>query len=198
MLRDTSIRAPRAGVVYAVPVREGQYVQGGDLIVAVADLSKVQVRAFVDEPEIGKLTPGQKVNVTWDALPGRVWEGQLTRVPANVVQRGSRNVGEITTVIDNSDMKLLPNVNVTVNVITAERPNALSVSREAVHQLQGGEHYVYEIVDGKLKEREVKMGISNLTRIEITSGISDGTLIALGSTNNQPLRDGLPVKVISR
>jgi HlyD family secretion protein len=197
MLRDTNIRAPRAGTVYALPVHAGQFVQAGDLIVAVADLTHVQVRAFVDEPEIGKLSPGQRVNVTWDAIPGRTWQGQLTRVPTSVTQVGARNVGEITTSIDNSDLKLLPNVNVSVNVVTAERDNVVTVPREAVHQ-HGGANHVYEVVNGKLKERDVKMGISNLTRIEITSGVDPGIIIALGSTTNQPLMDGLAVKIVQR
>jgi HlyD family secretion protein len=197
MLRDTNIRAPRAGTVYALPVRAGQFVQAGDLIIAVADLTHVQVRAFVDEPEIGKLTPGQRVNITWDAIPGRIWHGQITRIPTAITQVGARNVGEITTSVDNSDLKLLPNVNVSANVITAERDNVITVPREAVHQ-HGGENHVYEIVNNKLKERDIKMGISNLTRIEITSGITPGMTIALGSTTNQPLTDGLPVKIVSR
>jgi len=197
MLRDTNIRAPRAGTVYALPVRAGQFVQAGDLIIAVADLSRVQVRAFVDEPEIGKLTPGQRVNITWDAIPGRVWHGQITRIPTAVTQVGARNVGEITTSVDNNDLKLLPNVNVSANVVTAERDNVITVPREAVHQ-HGGENHVYEVVNNKLKERDIKMGISNLTRIEITSGITPGMTIALGSTTNQPLTDGLSVKIVSR
>lgn len=197
LLRDTNIRAPRDGMVYSLPVHEGQFVQAGDLIVAVADLSKVQVRAFVDEPEIGRLAPGQIVRVTWDALPGRVWQGTLTRVPTTVIQRGSRNVGEITTTIDNPDLKLLPNVNVSANVITAERNGVLTVPREAVHQ-HGGESHVYEIANGKLKQHNVTIGIADLTRIEIMSGVSEGTLVALGTMTNQRLGDGVPVRVVAR
>jgi HlyD family secretion protein len=197
MLRNTNIRAPRAGTVYSLPVRAGQFLQAGDLIVAVADLSHIQVRAFVDEPEIGKLSPGQRVNITWDAIPGRTWQGTLTRVPTSITQVGSRNVGQITTTVENTDRKLLPNVNVSVNVITAERENVVTVPREAVHQ-QGNEHFVYEVADGKLQQRDVTMGISNLTRIEITSGVKAGTTIALASTTNQSLRAGLRVRIIQR
>ena len=50
----------------------------------------------------------------------------------------------------------------------------------------------------KLQERDVKMGISNLTRIEITSGINPGMTIAVGTTTNQPLTDGLSVKIVQR
>ena len=58
-MKNANISAPREGLVYSLPVRDGAFVNTGDLLVQVADLHKVRVRAFVDEPEIGKLHPGQ-------------------------------------------------------------------------------------------------------------------------------------------
>ena len=107
-------------MVYSLPVRQGAFVNPGDLLVQVADLHKVQVRAFIDEPEIGKLRKGQQVEVTWDAIPGRVWQGTLESLPTTVVQRGTRMVGEVTCVVDNSDLKLLPNTNISVAVVIAD------------------------------------------------------------------------------
>src|ERR1700727_2886998 len=69
-LQHSNVTAPFAGTVYLVPVRPGSYVNGGDLLVQVAVLEKVRVRAFVDEPEIGHLAKGQPVEVKWDAMPG--------------------------------------------------------------------------------------------------------------------------------
>ena len=101
LLRNSNVTAPRAGVVYSLPVQQGAFVNAGDLLVQVADLHKVRVRAFVDEPDIGKLQQGQEVEVTWDALPGRVWKGRLEVLPTTVVQRGTRVVGEVTCVVEN-------------------------------------------------------------------------------------------------
>ena len=196
-LQKSDIRAPRDGEVYSLPVREGQFVGEGDLIVAVANLTKVQVRAFVDEPDIGRLQVGQKVQLTWDAIPDRVWQGTLAQLPTNVTTRGPRNVGEITCTIDNGDKKLLPNVNVSVNVITAKDENALSVPREAVHQENSG-RFVYQIVGDELKRTPVDTSVSNLTRIVVTKGLSDNAVVALGSLSSQPLRDGLEVRVAER
>src|ERR1700743_1658608 len=80
-LQHSNVTAPFAGTVYLVPVRAGSYVNGGELLIQVANLDKVRVRAFVDEPEIGRLAKGQQVEVKWDAMPGRTWKGTLTRVP---------------------------------------------------------------------------------------------------------------------
>jgi HlyD family secretion protein len=195
LLAKSNITAPRAGTVYSLPIREGSFVNAGDLIVQVADLTKMQVRAFVDEPEIGKLQQDQRATITWDAVPGRTWEGVITRVPSTVVQRGTRNVGEVVAAVDNKDLKLLPNVNVNVLVTTEKADNALTVSREAVLQ-NGDRRYVFAINGDKLHRRDVETGIADLTRIQIIKGIDEGTKVALGSANQQALYDGAPVKLV--
>jgi len=196
LLSNSSVTAPREGVVYSLPVQQGAFVNTGDLLVQVADLHKVRVRAFVDEPDIGKLQKGQEVEVTWDALGGRAWKGTLEALPTTVVQRGTRVVGEVTCVVDNSDLKLLPNTNVNVAVITARLENALTVPREAVHQDAKGQ-YVYQVVDGVLKRRDIETSASNLTRIAVTGGLPDSALIALGATNMRSLDAGVPVKPVN-
>jgi len=196
LLKNSNVTAPRAGVVYSLPVQQGAFVNAGDLLVQVADLHQVRVRAFVDEPEIGKLRKGQEVEVTWDALPGRVWKGKLDILPTTVVQRGTRVVGEVTCVVDNGDLKLLPNTNVNVAVITARVENALTVPRESVHQDSNGQ-YVYQVVNGELKRREVQTSVSNFTRIAITSSLPDDAVLALGATNMHPLGDGMAVKSVN-
>ncbi len=195
LLLRSSVVAPSAGTVYALPVKAGTFVNTGDLLVEVANLSQVQVRTYVDEPDIGRLAPGQAVEVTWDAMPGRTWQGKVTQTPSRVVLFGTRNVGEITCAVDNRDAKLLPGVNVNVSIITARRDQAITVSREAVHQ-EDGHRFVYEIVEGELKPQDVTTAISNLTRIQVTQGLQPGTDVALGSLNGTPLRPGLAVKVV--
>ena len=197
LLRNLNVRAPFAGIVYTLPVRASAYVNGGEVLVQVANLKDIQVRAFVDEPEIGRLAVGEKVEIRWDAVPGRTWEGKLTRVPASVSTVGTRTVGEITTEIDNFDRKLLPNVNVNVSIITARHNDVLTVSREAVHDVNG-KRYVYQIVGQKLQAQEVQTGLSSLTQVEITQGLSEGATIALGALNGAPLRSGIEVKVVER
>jgi HlyD family secretion protein len=197
LLKNLNVRAPFAGTVYSLPVRASAYVNGGEVLVQVANLQDVQVRAFVDEPEIGRLAVGQNVEIRWDAIPGRTWEGKLTRVPVSVTTVGTRTVGETTTNIDNFDRKLLPNVNVNVSIVTARQSDVLTVSREAVHDLNG-KRYVYKISGQKLQAQEVQIGLSSLTQVEITQGVSAGTTIALGALNGSPLRNGMEVKAVER
>src|SRR5438270_2718846 len=197
LLKHSNVTATFAGTVYQLPVKRGAYVNAGELLVQVANLEKVRVRAFVDEPEIGRLAKGQPVEVRWDAIPGRIWQGTLTRVPTSVTMVGTRTVGEITSEIDNTDRKLLPNVNVNVGIVTARHDSTLTVSREAVHDMDG-KRYVYTINKDKVQAQEVQTGLSSLTRVEVVKGISDGALVALGAVNAQPLHNGMEVKVVDR
>ena len=195
VLHQLNIRAPFDGVVYSLPILLGAYLNPGDLILQEADLSKVRVRAFVDEPDVGRLAPGDRIEVTWDAMPERTWEGTVSVIPAVIKLHGTRNVGETTCVVDNRDFKLLPNVNVGVTIITAEHRDVLTVPREAVHQ-EDSKSYVYQIVNNELQRRYIQTSISNLTKVEVAGGLPENALVALGPVNSKPLRNGLAVKVV--
>jgi HlyD family secretion protein len=193
-LRKSSVRAPFDGIVYSLPVKPGAFVQAGDLLLQEADLSRVLVRAFVDEPDIGRLQPGQRVEITWDAIPGRTWIGALSTVPSTVRLRLSRNVGETTCILDNSDLRLLPNINVGVTIVVAEHSNVLTLERDAL-RIDEAKPYVYRMVDNHLKHQTIEVSLQNLTRVEITSGLSEGDSVALPA-EDKPLFDGAAVKVV--
>ena len=195
VLRNCNIRAPFDGTVYFLPARAGAFVNVGDLLLQEADLSQLQIRAFVDEPEIGRLAIGQTVQIGWDALPGRSWLGTVTTLPSTVVNRGSRVVGEVFCKVDNSARLLLPNVNVSTTIIATSKQNALTVPREAVRE-DSGRNYVYLLQGSHLRRRDVKLGISNLTRVELLDGISPNDVIAVQSFSPSPMSDGVEVKVV--
>lgn len=194
-LSKSSVRAPFDGIVYTLPVKQGAYVQIGDLLLQEGDLSKMLVRSFVDEPEIGRLVSGQKIEVTWDAVPGRIWNGTVNTIPSTVKLHGARNVGEVTCTVDNHDLRLLPNVNVGVTVITAEHGNVLTLPREAV-RMDDTKPYVYQVVNGVLKRRDVEVSLQNLTQVEITAGLPEHAQVILSSADAKPLVDGAHVRVV--
>ena len=192
VLNQANVRAPFAGTVYSLPVSKSEYVEQGTLLLQMADLSKMQVRGYFDEPEIGKLRVGQPITIEWDARPGKEWHGHIARVPSTIITYGTRNVGEVLITIDDAEEQLLPNTNVRVTVIVANEGNVLNVPREALHT-DRGKGYVYRVVNGKLRRTEVGVGNLNLTQVEVLSGLKEGDQVALGSTNGVPLVDGMPV-----
>ncbi len=195
VLRNSMVRAPFDGTVYAIPVRQDAFVNTGDLLLQMANLDEMQVRTFVDEPEIGRLALGQPVQVTWDAVPGRAWTGHVKTLPSTVVNRGSRVVGETMCSVTNNDGKLLPNINVNVTIITSSKANALVIPREALKEIDGRK-YVYIVRDNRLVRREVTTGVSDLTSIEIAEGLNANETIAVSSLSPTPLTDGIMVKII--
>lgn len=195
ILAQLDIRAPFDGVVYSLPVKAGAYVNPGDLVLQEADLSKVLMRAFVDEPDVGRLAVGNRVEMTWDALPGRIWETTVNTVPAAVKLHNTRTVGETTCIVDNSDFRLLPNINVGITIIAAEHQQVLTVPREAI-RLEDEKAYVFEVANDQLVKKQIQTSISNLTNVEVTAGLSENAVVALNSINTRPLKNGIAVKVV--
>jgi HlyD family secretion protein len=195
VLTQTTVRAPAAGTIYVRDTGITEYVEEGKLLMQMADLRHERVRAYFDEPEIGKLAVGQKIQIKWDAKPGRSWSGEVIRVPITVTTYGTRNVGEVLIQIDDAKGELLPDTNVTVTVATSSEANAMSVPREALHS-ENGQPYVFKVVKDGLKRTPVSTGTINLTQVAILSGLSDGDSVAIGSTNGQPLQEGVSIKVV--
>jgi HlyD family secretion protein len=197
VLAQTSVRAPAAGTIYSINTGRTEYVEAGKLLLQLADLHHERVLAYFDEPEIGELAVGQKIQIKWDGdpQPDRVWNGHIERTPVTVITIGTRNVGEVQVKIDGADGGLLPETNVTVKVTTHSEANALSVPREALHS-EGGKPYVYKVVNDELVRTAVTTGTINLTQAAILSGLAEGDRVATGSTNGQPLQEGVLIKVV--
>jgi len=195
VLDRTTFRAPIAGSVYSIPVGHGDFVEEGKLLLQLADLHRVRVRAYFDEPEIGRLAKGQKIRIVWDARPGHEWHGHITQVPSTITSYGTRNVGEVLVAIDDADNSLLPETHVTVTVTTSSEPNVLTIPREALHS-ENGKPYVFRIVSDNLVRTPITIGVSNLTAVPVTSGLKDGDVVATVSLNGLPLEEGVPVKVV--
>jgi HlyD family secretion protein len=193
---QTSCRAPIAGTAYSVNSKPTEFVEAGKVLLELADLEHVRVRAYFDEPEIGQLAIGQKILIKWDAKPDQLWHGHIARLPANVITYTTRNVGEVLVAIDDRDGELLPDTNVTVTVTTHSETNGLSVPREALHA-ENRKNYVYKVIDGdRLEVVPVTIGTITLTQVAILSGLKEGDVVATGTTNGQPLQTGVPITVV--
>src|ERR1700722_824593 len=197
-VRDGRITAPTDGTLYSLPVKAGDYVRVGDLLAQMADLHRVRVRAFIDEPELGAIQQNEPVKITWDALPNRTWAGRTEIVPKQVAPRGTRSVGELLCAVSNDGLELLPNINVNVRINSQERVNVLSVPRGTV-STENGRRFVFvvkknplAVSQSTLEKREIKVGIADSISYEVVSGLQQDELVALpGDTD---LHDGMAVK----
>lgn len=201
-VRNGHITAPVSGTLYSLPVKTGDFVKLGATLAEMADLHKVRVRAFIDEPELGALEENEPVKITWDALPNKTWPGRTEIIPKQVVPRGTRSVGELLCSVNNDKLELLPNINVNVRINSRERLGVLSVPRGAV-EAEGGRRYVYVVKENQLgvgkstlEKREIHVGIADATNYEVVSGLQEGELVAL--PGDVDLRDGMDVIVVSK
>ena len=191
----TTVRAPISGTVYNVNVRATDFVEQGKVLLEMADLDHERVRAYFDEPNIGSLAVGQPVEITWDALPGKVWHGHIERVPVTVIQVETRRVGEALISLDDAGGQLLPNTNVTVYVTTATQSNALIVPNAALRVESAGP-FVFLVVGDELKRTPVAFGTRNVNEAAILSGLKAGDWVATGTLTGQPLQEGIPIKEV--
>jgi len=188
------IHTPFAGTVYSVPVVQYQFVPTGETLLQIADLTRLEVKAYFDEPEIGLLKAGQPVEITWAAQPLQKWHGHVVQAPTTIIAYGgTRNVGECLIAVDDAKGDLLPNTNVTVRVIEQRSDNVLILPREALHT-QGSDDYVFRIIGDHLVKTPVKVGVVNLVDFAIDSGVGQGDRVALRATSDADLSDGLRVK----
>jgi HlyD family secretion protein len=186
-----TVVSPIDGTLYSLPVKLGDFVQTGEVLAEMADLRKVRVRVFVDEPDLGALAVGQDVDVTWDGKPGKVWTGKTEQLPEQVVARGMRSVGDVLCSIDDSDLDLLPNTNVDVQILIHERRGVLAIPRAAVNE-EGDQHYVFLVQGDRVQRRNIIVGIASASMYQIVAGLSPGDVVA--EPVEQTLRPGMKIR----
>lgn len=194
-LEKARIRAPMAGVVYEFPRRLGEYLNPGDLVARVGRTGQVRVRVYVDEPELGRVALGMPVTITWDAQPGKRWQGKVERMPSEISTLGTRQVGEVICVIENPEGDLLPGSNVNAEIRSRVAENALTIPREALRR-DSNQDGVLVLRGDRVEWRSIRLGVGSVTRVQVVEGLSEGDAVALPS--QQPLAPGDRVRPVWR
>lgn len=180
LIEMASIRAPRRGVVYDLPAREGMWLESGGLVARIGEMSRLRVTVYIDEPDLGRVRKGLPVTISWDALPGREWLGMVDQIPAQVIALGTRQVGEVVTVAENPKQDLPPGANINARIRAQVVEGALTIPKAALRR-ENGELGVFVLQDGRVAWRPVEIGSSSETRAEVRRGIKPGELVALPS-----------------
>lgn len=187
-----TLRAPFAATVGRVDMRVGEPA-GANAAIDLVDLSRFHVDVPIDELDIAQIRVGQRAIVTLDALPGRSIDGQVTAIaPQATRSETGTTTYEVTVTLDQDAADVRPGMTAVVEIITAEKSEALLAPRRAV-RVEGGRTYVY-VPDPSLRpqptapgqptpppgqRREVTIGLSNNEFVEILSGLSPGDAILL-------------------
>ncbi|HEY4588368.1 MAG TPA: efflux RND transporter periplasmic adaptor subunit [Thermoanaerobaculia bacterium] len=209
-LTKTTIYAPLSGRVITLNAKEGEVVVSGTMnnpasvIGVIADMAEINAEVDVDETEIVNVKPGQEAVVRVDALPGSEYKGKVVEVGSSGYNRANQpdvTFFKVKVLLDHPDDNLRARMSVRAEIRTASRPGALTVPIQAVVEREGekgqkARKVVYLIAGGKAHERTVTTGISDETRVELTSGLKPGEQVVTGPYRTlRDLKNGDAVQV---
>ena len=197
-LQRLKVLAPFDGTAGLRQINVGDYLKDGTDMVNIEDIEAVLLDFRLAERFQAKVKPGQKAQVTMDALPGRKFIAVIQAIDP-LIDANGRSVG-VRGCIDNRQMQLRPGMFARVNAVFGERDDALVIPEEAIVP-QGGRSTVIRIVEGPNKDEliservTVKVGIRQPGRVEILEGLSKGdSVVVAGQQRLQ--KEGTVVRVI--
>jgi len=192
-IEQTVIRSPIHGVVYLLEARRGSYLRPGDLVAEVGQVDRLRVVVYVDEPELGRIERGMPVSITWDAQPGRRWEGKVEKLPSRIIALGTRQVGEVSCAVANPGRQLPAGANINAEIRTRVVENAVTIPKETLRR-QGASTGVFVLSSDRVSWRTLGLGSTSVTRAQVVEGLEEGAAVALPT--EIPLRNGDRVRAV--
>ena len=177
-----TIVAPLAGVIASVSTQEGETVAAGlnaPTFVTIINLDRLQVDAFVDEVDIGKIRVGQRAVFTVDAFPAKEFEGKVAAIyPKAVIQENVVNYDTVIEITSPYSGLLRPEMTASVTILLEARSGVLAIPAKAVKRLRG-KTVIYVPGAGGPEPREVKVGWKDGPWLEVVSGLNEGEAVLL-------------------
>ena len=184
-LSNTSLYAPMSGVISRRNLDPGAFAGANTVVLSMVDISTVRLIANLVEKDYKRVASGAQALVEVDAFPNEKFTGHVSRV-APVFDPATRTA-TMEIEVPNPGYRLKPGMYARVQLTADRRPSALTVPRDAIVDIDG-KHGLYVVQGDVARFREVQTGISDAVRVEVTSGIEEGTrIVTMGSL---AIRDG--------
>lgn len=184
------IRAPFNGMVGLRNVSVGDYVKEGQDLINIEDIATLRMDFKLPETYLGRVSKGQAVELTSDALPGQSFKALLDAVDPLVDQNGRAISARAR--LDNASGKLRPGMFVRVRLLFGERKDVLMVPEQAI--VPGAQPAVFKVVEGKATLAKVRIGVRRAAQVEIVEGLAAGDVVV--TAGQLKLREGAPVRAI--
>lgn len=188
-LQRLQITPPIQGTVTRVHVAPGMMVAAGQPLVTVCDLDKFRVRALVDEIDGGRIRKGQHADIRFEAFPDRVFPGKVSWVSPEAIVRDMRTLVEALILLDAPTESLKIANQVDVEILVEEKTNILLLPLNALYH--DPNPFVWRLENDKAMKTPIKIGIADMTNIEVVSGLKDGDIAIFD--RHQVLKDRMPV-----
>ena len=197
MLNDNlsllEVVAPHDGLLthsldwYGEKPRAGQTLWPGQKIAGLPDTSVMQIKLFVKEREAINLQQDQTLEFSLISEPSKTFMGKVTKLspfPKSIKRQDPQKYYELTASIDNQGAHLRPGLKVTANIIANQLAEKLLVPKFSVFADEDGTYVQLKTASG-FSKTPVSLGLSNLSHVEITQGLSEGDVIALVDKEGQ-------------
>ncbi len=181
--------SPISGTVIESNAVEGQMLTDSTVMMKIADLSNLDVEAYVSEYDIAQIKIGQKVEMTSDGIENKIYTGTVTKIEPTAstqsTMSGSETVVPIVVHMDNPDELMKPGFSLDLEIIVEDLSDVVFVPLSAVGKQKDGNYYVYKVNEnGVLQKTDVTLGSTNDTNAVIESGINIGEKVITSPTEN--------------
>jgi len=191
-LSETKVYSPIDGIIVNRNVQTGQIISsgisnvgGGTTIMTISDFSRIFIEASVDESDIGKIEPGQEVNVTVDAFRNKNFIGEVIRISPRGTTSSNVVTFEVRIEITGKNKKLLkPEMTANVEIVIADKNDVIAVPNGALFRVKRRQLILVKNGD-KIEEKKVKIGVSTATHTEIVKGLKLGDKIVIDPSKSQ-------------
>jgi RND family efflux transporter MFP subunit len=182
-LKATQLIAPISGTVTDLTASVGDYVNAS-AIVTVADLSQpYTIDAYFDTEDWLNIKTGLEADVTFDVLPDNVFTGKVMVIyPTLDTTSNSSLVHVIVKLSEAVDSNLPAGASAAVDVISGRAENAVLVPVDALHETTPGQYAVFVMENGKLRLRQIEVGLKDVSYAEVKSGLQEGDVVTKGIT----------------
>ena len=187
------ITAPFGGVLGIRKVNKGQYLQPGDQIVSLQDLSVMRMRFLVGQKDYAKIKLGQEIEARFDAYPTEVFKGRISAIEPSVKYQSG--IIPIQAEIPNSERKLLPGMYASLEVLLPEHEKRVVVPQSAVtFNLYGETVYVVDEQTMTVQQTTVRTGARRENAVVVAAGLTAGQKVVVAG--QLKLSNGTKVNVV--
>ncbi|MEO6181672.1 MAG: efflux RND transporter periplasmic adaptor subunit [Verrucomicrobiota bacterium] len=183
-LSKTKIVAPFDCTVLTRPVSVGQAVSGsggfnsGTEVMTIANLNDMVILAHINQADVTRVTPQQKVEIEVDSVPGLRMEGVVERIAPQATLKNNLKGFSARIALQKIDPRIRPGMTANISIPVASANDVLSIPLAAVFT-EAGDRFAYVKKEDAVERRAIKIGITDYSFAEVTSGLSVGEVVSL-------------------
>lgn len=185
VLSEGAIRAPFSGTIVQVNAQEGEPTGANEAVLVIISEEGIEIESYIPEVFIGSVTNEDTATIIFDAYPGRVFNGMVSKVEPKETLRDGISTYRTSFQFDDEGANILLGMTADVTILAEERPNTIMVPLQAV-QYDGSQAFVFvrDLSTSEDNRVDIQVGdVDSQGRQEVRSGLSVGDIVAYEQKN---------------